>query len=51
MSGHRQAMVAWFMDAAFIGVTAVASSELFLRVELGSIAGAAMSGAAMGWFF
>ena len=52
LSGHRQAMIAWVTGLiAFIGVTAVATDDLFLRVELGSIAGAAVSAAAMGWLF
>jgi O-antigen/teichoic acid export membrane protein len=52
LSGHRQAMVAWALGlVAFVGVTAVATDDLFLRVELGSIAGAAVSAAAMAWFY
>jgi len=52
LSGHRESMAAWFMGLlAFVAVTAVASDDLFLRVELGSIAGAGVSAAAMGWFF
>jgi O-antigen/teichoic acid export membrane protein len=52
LSGHRQAMVAWAVGlVAFVAVTAVATDALFLRVELGSIAGAGVSAAAMGWFF
>jgi O-antigen/teichoic acid export membrane protein len=52
LSGHRQAMAAWFIGLiAFVGVTAVATHALFLRVELGSIAGAAVSAGAMGWFY
>jgi O-antigen/teichoic acid export membrane protein len=52
LSGHRQAMIAWAGGLiAFVGVTAVATDALFLRVELGSIAGAGVSAAAMGWFF
>jgi O-antigen/teichoic acid export membrane protein len=52
LSGHRQAMVAWAGGlVAFVGVTAIATDKLFLRVELGSIAGAGVSAAAMGWFF
>ena len=52
LSGHRQAMIAWAGGLiAFVGITAVATDALFLRVELGSIAGAGVSAAAMGWFF
>jgi O-antigen/teichoic acid export membrane protein len=52
LSGHRQAMVAWLIGlVAFLGTTAWATHALFLRVELGSIAGAAVSAAAMAWFF
>jgi len=52
LSGHRQAMVAWAGGLiAFVAMTAVATDALFLRVELGSIAGAGVSAAAMGWFF
>ncbi len=52
LSGHRQAMTAWLVGlVAFVGVTLVATHDLFLRVELGSIAGAAVSAGAMGWFF
>ena len=52
LSGHRQAMIAWFTGLiAFVGVTAVAGRELFLRVELGSIAGAGVGAAVMGWFY
>ena len=52
LSGHRAAMVAWVVGlVAFVVVTAVASNDLFLRVELGSIAGAGVSAAAMGWLY
>jgi O-antigen/teichoic acid export membrane protein len=52
LSGHRAAMVAWVVGlVAFVAVTAVASNDLFLRVELGSIAGAGVSAAAMGWLY
>jgi O-antigen/teichoic acid export membrane protein len=52
LSGHRQSMTAWFVGlVAFLVVTAWATHALFLRVELGSIAGAGVSAAAMGWFF
>jgi O-antigen/teichoic acid export membrane protein len=44
--GHARAMVAWLLGiVTFTVVTALAGSDLFLRVELGSIAGA---GAAAG---
>jgi O-antigen/teichoic acid export membrane protein len=52
LGGHRQAMAAWSMGlVAFLATTAWATHALFLRVELGSIAGAAVSAAAMGGFF
>jgi O-antigen/teichoic acid export membrane protein len=52
LSGHRQAMVAWAVGlVAFVAMTALATDDLFLRVELGSIAGAGVSAAAMGWFY
>jgi O-antigen/teichoic acid export membrane protein len=52
LSGHRQAMTAWLVGLiAFLVTTAWATHALFLRVELGSIAGAGVSAAAMGWFF
>src|SRR4029077_12926785 len=52
LSGHAQAMVAWFVGlVAFVVVTAFASDDLFLRVELGSIAGAGVSAAVMGLFY
>lgn len=52
LSGHRQAMIAWLVGlVAFVAVTGLATHALFLRVELGSIAGAGVSAAAMGWFF
>jgi len=52
LGGHGQSMTAWFVGLiAFVGVTAVAGSDLFLRVELGSIAGAGVSAAVMGWFY
>ncbi len=50
--GHHSAMGAWLAGlVAFVVVTGVATHDLFLRVELGSIAGAAVSAAMMGWFF
>ena len=52
LGGHGQSMTAWFVGLiAFVGVTAVAGSDLFLRVELGSIAGAGVSAAVMGWLY
>ena len=52
LSGHRQAMVAWLIGLlAFLVATEFLSHDLFLRVELGSIAGAGVSAAAMGLFF
>ena len=52
LSGHRQAMTAWFVGLiAFLAVTALSTHALFLRVELGSIAGAGVSAAAMAWSF
>jgi len=44
LNGHAQTMWAWLAGiAAFVATTAVSSHELFLRVEIGSIAGAACS--------
>jgi O-antigen/teichoic acid export membrane protein len=52
LSGHRHAMAAWLLGlVAFVVTTGAATHDLFLRVELGSIAGAGVSAAAMGWFF
>lgn len=52
LAGHRHAMTAWLAGlVAFVAVTGLATHALFLRVELGSIAGAGVSAAAMGWFF
>ena len=52
LNGHARAMVAWFVGLiAFVVVTAVASDDLFLRVELGSIAGAGVAAVAMAWQF
>jgi O-antigen/teichoic acid export membrane protein len=48
LNGHARAMVAWMVGlVAFVVVTAFSSNDLFLRVELGSIAGAGVSAAAM----
>src|SRR5262249_36316468 len=48
-----RALVAWALGlAAFVLATAVASSDLFLRVEIGSIAGAAVgAGVVAGQYF
>jgi O-antigen/teichoic acid export membrane protein len=52
LSGHRQNMLAWLIGLlAFLVATAFLSHDLFLRVELGSIAGAGVSAAAMGLLF
>jgi O-antigen/teichoic acid export membrane protein len=52
LNGHARAMIAWLVGlVAFVAATAVASSDLFLRVEIGSIVGAGVSAAAMGWQF
>jgi O-antigen/teichoic acid export membrane protein len=52
LSGHALTMYAWLIGlATFIATTAVVSHQLFLRVELGSIAGAAASAAVMAFFF
>jgi hypothetical protein len=49
LMGHARAMVAWLGGIlVFIVVTLVASSDLFLRVELGSLAGAGAAGLMMG---
>ncbi len=51
LMGHARALMAWLVGiVAFVAVTAVAGDDLFLRVEIGSIAGAAASTIAMGWF-
>jgi O-antigen/teichoic acid export membrane protein len=52
LSGHALTMYAWLIGlATFIVTTVLLSRELFLRVELGSIAGAAASAAVMAFFF
>ena len=53
LSGHRQAMVAWFVGLRRVRRRRRRSraTTLFLRVELGSIAGAGVSAAAMGLFY
>jgi len=49
LMGHARALVGWVGGlVAFAVVTGVATSDLFLRVEVGFIAGAAVSAAAMG---
>lgn len=46
--GHARVLVAWALGlVAFVAVTAVAGSDLFRRVEIGFIAGAAVSAVAM----
>jgi O-antigen/teichoic acid export membrane protein len=50
LMGHARALVAWVVGVVvFLVVTALASPDLFLRVEIGSIAGAAASAAMMTW--
>jgi len=52
LSGHAFTMYAWLVGlATFIVTTAVVSHQLFLRVELGSIAGALGSLLMMTFFF
>jgi O-antigen/teichoic acid export membrane protein len=52
LSGHAFTMYAWLVGlVTFVVTTAVVSHQLFLRVELGSIAGALGSLLMMGWFF
>jgi O-antigen/teichoic acid export membrane protein len=52
LSGHALTMYAWLIGlATFMVTTSVVSHELFLRVELGSIAGAAASALVMAYFF
>jgi O-antigen/teichoic acid export membrane protein len=52
LSGHAFTMYAWLVGlVTFIATTAVGSHELFLRVELGSIAGALGSLLMMVFFF
>jgi O-antigen/teichoic acid export membrane protein len=52
LNAQSRVMAAWFVGLlAFVVTTAVASDELFLRVELGSIAGAGAAAAAMGVLF
>jgi O-antigen/teichoic acid export membrane protein len=50
LMGHARALVAWAVGiVAFLVVTALTGPDLFLRVEIGSIAGAAASAAMMAW--
>jgi O-antigen/teichoic acid export membrane protein len=52
LNAQSRVMGAWFVGLlAFIGTTAVASSDLFLRVELGSIAGAGAAAVMMALLF
>ncbi|HEX4490908.1 MAG TPA: hypothetical protein VH914_06850 [Acidimicrobiia bacterium] len=52
LSGHALTMYAWLVGLiTFLVATAVSTHELFLRVELGSIAGAAASLFVMALFF
>ena len=47
-----QVLASWLVGVvAFVVATAVASSDLFLRVEVGSIVGAGAAAATMGWMF
>jgi O-antigen/teichoic acid export membrane protein len=47
LSGHAYAMWAWFCGiVAFVLVTAISSHDLFLRVEIGAIAGAGVAAVA-----
>jgi O-antigen/teichoic acid export membrane protein len=49
LMGHARALVAWALGlATFVVVTAAAGDDLFTRVEVGFIAGAAVSALAMG---
>ena len=48
LMGHSRALVAWAVGiVAFVVVTALTGPDLFLRVEIGSIAGAGASAAMM----
>jgi O-antigen/teichoic acid export membrane protein len=52
LNAQSHVMAAWFVGlVAFVVTTAVASDDLFLRVEIGSIAGAGAAAAAMGLLF
>ncbi len=48
--GHARAMTAWFIGiVVFVVATALSGPQLFLRVEIGSIAGAGAAAAVMAW--
>jgi O-antigen/teichoic acid export membrane protein len=50
LMGHSRATYAWIAgNVVFVAVTAVAAHDLFLRVELGFLAGCATAAAVMGW--
>jgi O-antigen/teichoic acid export membrane protein len=50
LMGHARALVSWGVGiVAFLIVTALTGPDLFLRVEIGSIAGAAASAGMMAW--
>jgi len=50
LAGQGHDVIAWALGiVAFLVVTALTGPDLFLRVELGSIAGAAASAAMMAW--
>jgi hypothetical protein len=52
LSGHAYAMWAWFAGiVAFVLTTAVVSHDLFLRVEIGAIAGAGVSAFATAYLY
>ncbi len=52
LSALARVVASWFVGLiAFVVVTAVGSHDLFLRVELGSIAGAGAAAATMGVMF
>ena len=52
LSGHARAMTGWLIGLlAFVVATGLGAHDLFLRVEIGSIVGAAASAAAMGVHF
>jgi O-antigen/teichoic acid export membrane protein len=52
LNAQSRVMVAWFVGlVVFVLATAVASNDLFVRVEVGSIAGAGAAAAAMGFLF
>jgi len=52
LNAQSRVMAAWFVGlVVFVATTAVASSDLFLRVEVGSIAGAGAAAVAMAILF